>query len=102
PVGLAKGGATAQQDLTDPTKLVSKPADELGNLPVISGGGAGLPSLPGLSAPNLLNSGANKPAGTSTPGAASPVKNFTDQVNDAVKKVTGGLGLDKKPAASTP
>jgi hypothetical protein len=100
PIGLAKGADTAQDDVSDPTKLVSKPVDQIGNLPVISGGGAGLPKLPGFSTTggNLFAPGANKPAGAAAAGGANPVKSFTDQVNDAVKKVTGGLGLDKKPA----
>ena len=91
PIGLAKGGATAQDDLSDPGNLVTKPLGEAGKLPLING--AGVPSLPGLSTTggNLFIPGANKPAGAASTGGANPVKNFTDQVNDAVNKVTGGL-----------
>ncbi len=109
PIGLAKGAATAQQDLTNPTNLVTKPIGEIGKLPLISGG---LPSLPGLntlnaSSPNKFApllpgvTGKNSSNGSSGTGGASTVKNFTDKLNDAVKKVTGGLtgGLHK---ASTP
>jgi hypothetical protein len=97
PIGLAKGGATAQDDLQNPTNLVVKPVGEVGKLPVING--AGLPSLPGLSttggnlfAPN------SKPAGTAATGG-SGLKNFSDKINDAVNKVTGGLTA-AKPGAS--
>ena len=64
-------------------------------------GGAGLPSLPGLSTTggNLFTPGTNnKPAGAASTGGANAVKSFTDQVNDAVKKVTGGL-TGAKPAS---
>ncbi len=104
PIGLANGATTAQQDLSNPANLVTKPADEFGNLPVISGGGAGLPKLPGFSTTggNLFVPGSNKPAGTASPGGANPVKNFTDRINDAVNKVTGGLGLDHKASNNDP
>ncbi len=107
PAGLDAGVGTAQDDLSNPTNLVTKPIGEVGKLPLISGG---LPSLPGLNtlnasspnkfAPVLPGVGTNSSNGSSG-GGANTVKNFTDKVNDAVNKVTGGLtgGLHK---ASTP
>jgi hypothetical protein len=101
PAGLDAGVDTAQDDLSDPTNLVTKPLGEVRKLPVLSG--AGLPSLPGLSTTggNLFTPGSKTPAGTASPGGANPVKTFTDKINDAVNKVTGG-GLQKdQPADSS-
>ncbi len=100
--GLQRGAATAQDDLENPTNLVSKPVDELGNLPVLGSLTNTLTPTTALTRTGGNNplTGLNKPGTSSTPGGANPVKSFTDRINDAVKKVTGGLGLDKKPAAS--
>ena len=97
PIGVSKGVDTAQDDLSDPTNLVVKPLHEAGNLPLISGG---LPSLPGLSTTGgNLFSPANKSGTTASTGGTNAVKNFTDKINDTVKKVTGGL-TGTKPAGS--
>jgi hypothetical protein len=97
PIGVSKGVDTAQDDLSDPTNLVVKPLHEAGNLPLISGG---LPSLPGLSTTGgNLFSPANKSGTTASTGGTNVVKNFTDKINDTVKKVTGGL-TGTKPAGS--
>jgi hypothetical protein len=44
---------------------------------------------------NLFTPNSKKPAGTASTGNANPTKTFTDKINDAVSKVTGGLS---KPA----
>jgi hypothetical protein len=107
PVGLEKGAQTAKDDLSDPTKFVTKPLGEFGKLPGISS----LPSLTNSTSTtnrlsttvgNLFTPGANKPAGASasgSPGGANPVKSFTDKISDEVNKVTGGLHKVGAPGA---
>ncbi len=111
PAGWTTGVGTAQDDLSNPTNLVTKPIGEVGKLPLISGG-SGLPSLPGLSTLNASSpnkfapvlpgvAGNNSSNGSSSGVNGTGLKSFTDKVNDAVSKVTGGVtgGLHK---ASTP
>jgi hypothetical protein len=105
PIGLAKGGATAQDDLDDPTNLVTKPLGEVGKLPVL--GSLALPNSTlttnklGTTGGNLFAPGSKKPGSTASPGGANPVKTVSDRINAVVNKVTGG-GLQKdKPADSS-
>ena len=99
PVGLAKGTATAQQDLSSPTNLITKPLDEVRKLPLVS-------SLPlpnstlttskvGTTGPNKVLPNLSKPGTSSSPGGANPVQKISDRVSAAVNKVTGGLHKDK-------
>ncbi|MDT5006110.1 MAG: hypothetical protein QOJ24_3286, partial [Mycobacterium sp.] len=103
PAGAATGATTAIQDITNPTNFVTKPLGEAGKLPGISS----LPSLPSLTnqsvsantakpnSPNMfvpvLPGTGNKNSSSSAATGANGLKNFTDQVKDAVNKVTGGL-----------
>jgi hypothetical protein len=105
PEGLGAGVETAGDDVTNPTTFVTKPLGEAGKLPVISS----LPSLspstltntsvvpktltgsnPNFFAPVLPGTGNNKSSGSSATGG-NLANNFTDQVKNAVDKVTGGL-----------
>jgi hypothetical protein len=122
PVGLQDGAQTAIGDVTNPTNFITKPIDEAGNLPSLPG----ISSLPGLSSlnpsaltnssvssstlqssnpnkflPGLPVTGNNSPNGSS--GGANGLKSVADNINNAVKKVTGGLtgGLQKN-SGSTP
>jgi hypothetical protein len=115
PVGLEQGVGTATQDVTNPTNFITKPLAEAGNLPGIS-------SLSGLSPSALTNSSVSSSTlkasdpnkflpgvlpgnnnsssnGSSSSGGAAGLKSFTEQVKDAVGKVTGGLTA-AKPASS--
>jgi hypothetical protein len=113
PIGLNNGANTATKDISDLTSFVTKPLDEAGKLPGISS----LPSLspstltnssvlpntlkasnPNFFAPVVPGTGTNNKPSSSAGTGANPVKNFTDQVKDAVNKVTGGL-TGAKPAA---
>jgi PE-PPE domain len=103
--GLDAGVKTAQDDVESPTNLVTKPRGEVGKLPVL--GSLALPNSPlttnklSTTGGNLFAPGSKKPGSTASPGGANPVKTFTDRINDAVNKVTGG-GLQKdKPADSS-
>jgi hypothetical protein len=103
--GLDAGVKTAQDDLESPTNLVTKPLGEVGKLPVL--GSLALPNSTlttnklSTTGGNLFAPGSKKPGSTASPGGANPVKTFTDRINDAVNKVTGG-GLQKdKPADSS-
>jgi hypothetical protein len=103
--GLDAGVETAQDDLSDPTNLVTKPLGEVGKMPVL--GSLALPNSTlttnklSTTGGNLFAPGSKKPGSTASPGGANPVKTVTDRINDAVNKVTGG-GLQKdKPADSS-
>jgi len=85
--------------------LRDQPLGEVGKLPVL--GSLALPNST-LTTNKLSTTGGTfsppvrrSPASTASPGGANPVKAFTDRINDAVNKVTGG-GLQKdKPADSS-
>jgi len=107
--GLDAGVNTAQDDLESPGTFVTKPLGEVGKLPVL--GSLALPNSTlttnklSTTGGNLFAPGAKKPAGTASPGGANPVKSFTDKINDAVNKVTGGLQKPEakdSPSNSTP
>jgi hypothetical protein len=103
--GLDAGVKTAKDDVSNPGTFVTKPLGEVGKLPVL--GSLALPKST-LTTNKLSTTGGNlfapsskKPGSTASPGGANPVKSFTDRINDAVNKVTGG-GLQKdKPADSS-
>jgi hypothetical protein len=103
--GLDAGVKTAQDDLESPTNLVTKPLGEVGKLPVL--GSLALPSSTlttnklSTTGGNLFAPGSKKPGSTASPGGANPVKTFTDRINDAVNKVTGGGLQQDKPANSS-
>jgi hypothetical protein len=113
--GATAGAATAISDVTNPTNFITKPLGEAGNLPGIS-------SLSGLSPSALTNSSVSSSTlkasdpnkflpgvlpgnnnsssnGSSGSGGAAGLKSFTEQVKDAVGKVTGGL-TGAKPASN--
>jgi hypothetical protein len=98
--GLGAGTTTAGQDLSNPTNFVTKPLGEVGKLPVL--GSLALPNSTlttnklSTTGGNLFAPGSKKPGSTASPVGANPVKTFTDKINDAVNKVTGGL---QKPEA---
>jgi hypothetical protein len=98
--GLDAGVETAQDDLESPGKFVTKPLGEVGKLPVL--GSLALPNSTlttnklSTTGGNLFAPGSKKPGSTASPVGANPVKTFTDKINDAVNKVTGGL---QKPEA---
>jgi hypothetical protein len=107
--GLGAGTTTAGQDLSNPTNFVTKPLGEVGKLPVL--GSLALPNSTlttnklSTTGGNLFAPGSKKPGSTASPGGANPVKTFTDQINDAVNKVTGGLQKPEakdSPSNSTP
>jgi hypothetical protein len=113
PAGLDAGATTATKDVTNPTNFVSKPLDEAGKLPVISGLSPSTltnstvspntlkPNSPNFFAPVIPGTGNNtRSTGSATTGS-NVAGNFTDQVKKAVDKVTGGLTA-AKPAASAP
>ena len=113
PEGATAGANTAIEDFADPAKFITKPLGEASKLPIIS-------SLPGLSSSTLTNQSVSTTAAqagspnkfvpvlpgagnkNSSSGAAATgsngLKNFTDRINDAVNKVTGGL-TGAKPAS---
>lgn len=111
PTGFDAGAKTAQGDLSDPASSVSKPIAEVGKLPVLSSLGT-LPTLPtlGSSTPEKSTSTVfTSPKKVSTDSddddapksgssGVTPAHRFTDRLNDAVKKVTGGLSGAHKDA----
>jgi hypothetical protein len=103
--GVDAGVDTAKGDVSNPGTFVTKPLGEVGKLPVL--GSLALPKSTlttnklNTTGGNLFAPGSKKPGSTASPGGANPVKTFTDRINDAVNKVTGG-GLQKdKPADSS-
>jgi hypothetical protein len=107
--GLDAGVKTAQDDVSNPTRLVTKPLGEVGKLPVL--GSLALPKSTlttnklGTTGGNLFAPGSKKPGSTASPGGANPVQTVSDRINDAVNKVTGGLHKPEPndaPSNSTP
>ncbi|WP_245233859.1 PE-PPE domain-containing protein [Mycobacterium sp. PS03-16] len=92
--GFGASLATAEADLSDPTNFVTKPIDEAATLPLV-------PTLvdqpdPGLNRSASVDDGTEESArepesddDTSTTRSSTPVKRFTDRLNDAVKRFTG-------------
>lgn len=107
PTGFDAGVETAQEDVADPTSFVSKPIGEVGKLPVLSSV-VDLPTTqtPEKSTSTLVKSpkkvspdlGGDDDAPKSGSSGVKPAHRFTDRLNDAVKKVTGGLSGAHKDA----
>ncbi|BBY19733.1 PE-PPE domain-containing protein [Mycolicibacterium litorale] len=98
--GFDDGVQTARQDLAEPTNLATKPAAEVGKLPVLS-------SLPDLSPtkeqtsdaadngletliPDLKRNSTGAASTSDSSTRTNPGQRFADRINDAVKKVIGG------------
>lgn len=104
PEGTTAGAQTAIEDIANPGNFITKPLGEVGKLPVLS-------SLTNLSQStnslNLLGAKSTpttekKPAAsTSSTGNSRPLKQFSEQVNDAVKKITAGLPKPKPAEKKT-
>jgi hypothetical protein len=107
PVGLAKGAATAQQDLSSPTNFVTKPLDELGKLPLLSTLTNSLPNST-LSTHRVTTTGtnnlarSNKAGTTSSSGGTRPLKQVADKVSSAVKDVTSHLSPQENKPSGAP
>jgi hypothetical protein len=107
PVGLAKGAATAQQDLSSPTNFVTKPLDELGKLPLLSTLTNSLPNST-LSTHQVTTTGtnnlarSNKAGTTSSSGGTRPLKQVADKVSSAVKDVTSHLSPQENKPSGAP
>jgi hypothetical protein len=111
PLGATDGAQTAIQDVTNPGNFVTKPLGEAGKLPFIStlspstltnsslSTGTLKANSPNKFVPVLPGVGNNNSSSSSAANGSKAVKNFTDQVKDAVNKVTGGL-TGAKPAAT--
>jgi PE-PPE domain-containing protein len=104
--GLEAGVDTAQDDVSNPTNFITKPLNEASKLPIISSLNPSTLTNSSVSSNTLNASDPNKFApvlpglgnnssksGLSTTGGTG-LKNFTEQVKDAVSKVTGGLTGD--------
>jgi hypothetical protein len=100
--GLDDGVNTAQDDLENPTNFVTKPVDEIGNLPVLSSltsGASGITPFSTSSANKVVPNAAKVGTSSST-GNSNPLKKIGDDFNSSLKKFADSL--KKKPAASEP
>ncbi|RDH77093.1 PE-PPE domain-containing protein [Mycolicibacterium moriokaense] len=107
--GLQAGQDTATADIANPTNFITKPLGEAAKLPGISTLTNAVASTSStnstlkttqtngspLTSGNSLLSGLKKPSLGSTSTASTPGQKFSDRVNDAVSKVTGGLTKNK-------
>ncbi|WP_234789251.1 PE-PPE domain-containing protein [Mycolicibacterium monacense] len=86
---------TTQEDLAEPTKLVTEPVEEVGKLPVLS-------TLADDDSETLLpnlkrnTTGAASDDDESDAPAKKPGQRFAERINDVVKKVTGGASIGAK------
>lgn len=93
PTGVDAGVKTAQEDLAEPTKLVTKPVDEVGKLPVLStlADDASETLLPNLK--RNTTGAASGDDESDAPAKERPGQRFAERINDVVKKVTGGASI---------
>jgi hypothetical protein len=98
--GVTKAAATAQEDLSSPTTLVTGPLDEAGstakivtgNLPTSSLSTVGLPGLSGVSPLTSGNKSVpNRVASVKTTSGANPVQKVAGSLNSSVSGVTKGV-----------
>lgn len=104
PEGTTAGAQTAIEDVANPGNFITKPLGEVGKLPVLSSLtnlSQSTNSLNLLGAKNASTTEKKPAASTSSTGNSRPLKQFSEQVNDAVKKITAGLPKPKPAEKKT-
>ncbi|OBK73748.1 hypothetical protein A5651_13410 [Mycobacterium sp. 1274761.0] len=110
--GVGDGTATAVQDITDPTRLVTKPLGEIGKLPGLSSLTNSVSAVNPANAPAPNNNNVNRlsPGNTTGGGSSStstaqpkPLKKISDDFNSSLKKFAEAVHPKPavKPASKT-